>query len=90
MTGLHLVADIDLAGRIFADQNDGQAGCDALGFQRSGSLCDIGSQYLGEGVAVNSLGCHGLLVFKVIEMISSSKNARELVCHGRSDGPAKG
>jgi len=61
-----------------------------LGFQRSGSLCDICSQYLGEGVAVNSLGCHGLLVFKVIEMISSSKNARELVCHGRSDGPAKG
>jgi hypothetical protein len=45
---------------------------------------------LGEGIAVYSLGCHGLLGFKVIEMISSSKNARELVCHGRSDGPAKG
>jgi hypothetical protein len=36
------------------------------------------------------LGCHGLLGFKVIEMISSSKNARELVCHGRSEGPGKG
>jgi hypothetical protein len=79
-----------LAGRIFADQNDGQAGSDASGFQRSGSLCDICSQFLGKGIAVNSLGCHGLLGFKVIEMISSSKNARELVCHGRSDGPAKG
>jgi hypothetical protein len=45
---------------------------------------------LGEGIAVNSLGCHGLLGFNVSEMICSSKNAREFEFHGRLVGPAKG
>ena len=58
------------------------------GFQRSGSQCDICSQFLGEGIAVYSLGSHGLLGFKVGEMIFSSKNAREFEFHGRYDGPA--
>jgi hypothetical protein len=88
--GLHLVADIDLAGRVFADQNDGQAGRDAACFQRSGSQCDICSQFLGELIAVYSLGCHGLLGFNVCEMVSSSKYAREYEFHGRYNEPAKG
>jgi hypothetical protein len=45
---------------------------------------------LGQGIAVYSLGCHGLLGFNVGEMIFSSKNAREFEFHGRSVGPAKG
>ena len=90
MTGLHLVAHIDLAGRVFADQNNGQAGCDTPCFQRSGAHCDICSQFLGEGIAVYFLGCHGLLGFNVNEMLFSSKNAREFEFHGRSVGPAKG
>ena len=90
MAGLHLVAHIDLAGRVFADHNNGQARRDASGFQRRGSQCDVCSQFLGEGIAVNSLGCHGLLGFNVSEMICSSKNAREFEFHGRWVGPAKG
>jgi len=88
--GLHLVAHIDLAGWVFANQNNGQARGDALRFEGPGSQSDFCSQLLGEGIAVYFLGCHGLLGFKVIEMISSSKNARELVYHGRSEGPGKG
>jgi hypothetical protein len=79
-----------LAGRVFADQNDGQAGCDTPYFQRSGSQCDICSQFLGEGIAVYFFGSHGLLGFNVGEMIFSSKNAREFEIHGRYDGPAQG
>jgi len=90
MAGLDLVAHIDLAGRVFADQNNGQARSDAFGFKRRSSQCDICAQFLGEGIAINSLGCHGLLIFNVSEMISSSKNAREFEFHGRLEGPTKG
>ena len=38
---LALVADIELAGGVFADDDDGQAGLDAVsGFQPGGGRCD--------------------------------------------------
>jgi hypothetical protein len=50
---------VDLAGRVVTDQDDGQAGLDALGAQRRGAAGDFGADGLGQGVAVDQLGGHG-------------------------------
>jgi len=57
-TGLDLVAHIDLAGRIFADQNDRQAGDDAALAQSGSALGDLRAQLFGKGVAVDELCSH--------------------------------
>src|SRR5471032_773662 len=58
LTGFYLVADIDLAGRIVADENNCQAGLLATGGQGGGTHRDIGAKGLGKGIAVDDLGSH--------------------------------
>jgi hypothetical protein len=53
-----LVLGIDLAGRVFAHEDDGKARVDAAGLQRRGAAGDFGADFLGEGVAVDELGSH--------------------------------
>ena len=51
--GLDLVAHVHLRGRVFADQQHGQAGSEAAGFQRSTALADAGTGAGGKGIAVD-------------------------------------
>jgi len=60
--GLDLVAHIDLAGRVVADQHHGQARGDALHFEGLGAVGDFGAQLFGQGIAINQLGGHKRLV----------------------------
>ena len=54
---LALVADIDLAGRIIADQHHGQTGLAArLGFERCRSDADAFAQGSGKGLAIDDPG----------------------------------
>ena len=57
-TAIDLVADIDLGGRVGADQNDHQAGAVALGRQRLDPRLEALAQFLGEGLAVDNLCRH--------------------------------
>ncbi len=61
MAGLDLVAHIDLAGRVFADQHHGQTRRDATGAQGGRALGDFGPQLFGEGVAVDEMCGHFFL-----------------------------
>ena len=60
---LALVADIDLAGGILADENDGEAGRQAVGlFQGANRLRNSRAQRFREGLAVDDvLFSHGSL-----------------------------
>ena len=57
--GFHLVAHVDLAGRIFTDQDHGQAGLAAGSAQGGCALGDFAAQLLGESDSVDELGWHG-------------------------------
>ena len=57
-TGLDLVAHIDLGRRVFADQDHGQARCDATGLQCCGAKCDVGAQLARQGIAINEFCGH--------------------------------
>ena len=59
-TGLDLVAHIDLAGLVFADQDHGQAGLLAGGGQGGGALGDVFAQLFGKENSVDQLCRHGL------------------------------
>ncbi|MNT20967.1 hypothetical protein D3C72_1562890 [compost metagenome] len=56
---LDLVADVHLAGRVFADEDHGQAGLGALGREGGGARGDLAAQFLGEGDSVDQLCWHG-------------------------------
>jgi hypothetical protein len=64
LAGLDLVAHVDLAGRVLADQHHRQAGDHAAGLERGGAGGDLGAQCLGERVAVDQLGCHRFSNFR--------------------------
>jgi hypothetical protein len=57
--GLDLVAHVDVAGRVFADQDHGQAGLLAGGGEFGGAGGDFGAQLLGKLDSVDQLGGHG-------------------------------
>jgi hypothetical protein len=57
--GLDLVAHVDLAGRVFADQDHGKAGLLAAGGEGGCALADFGTQLLGKLDSVDQLGGHG-------------------------------
>nr|CUV15163.1 protein of unknown function [Ralstonia solanacearum] len=56
---LDLVAHVDLAGRVVADQDDGEAGLVAASGESGGALGGFGAELLGKRVAVDELGGHG-------------------------------
>ena len=55
---IDLVADIDLGGRIGADQNDHQAGALPLGSQRFDPRLETLAQFFSQCLAVNNLCRH--------------------------------
>ena len=59
LAGGLLVADVDLAGRIVADQDDGQAGHDP-GFERESRDIrrHLAANLLGQGSSIENLGGH--------------------------------
>ena len=59
LAGGFLVADVDLAGRIVADQDDGQAGHDAgLSGEGRDIVRHLAANLLGQGSSIENLGGH--------------------------------
>ena len=56
---LDLVAHVDVAGRVVADDDHGQAGLVAGGGECGGAGGDVGAQLLGKFDSVDQLGGHG-------------------------------
>ena len=56
LAGLHFVAHIDLAGRVVAHQQHGQAGFHATRLQGHAVAGDLFAPVLGQGVAINDVG----------------------------------
>ncbi len=65
LAGFDFVAHINLAGWVVTNQYNCQARRNSLDFQSHGAACDVCAQLLGEGVAVNFLGCHGVMVLNI-------------------------
>ena len=58
----NLVGHVDVAGRVVADQHDGEAGGDAMGGLQAGDgLGDLGVEGGGAALAVDDRGAHGML-----------------------------
>jgi len=57
--GLDLVAHVDVARRVLADQDDRQAGLSSGGGEFGGALGDLATQLLGKEDSVDVLGRHG-------------------------------
>ena len=59
--GLLLIADVNLAGRIFAHQHGGQTGRYAAGFDKRGRLFgNFRANLLGQGFSVQNDSSHGM------------------------------
>jgi hypothetical protein len=58
LRGAHLVADVDLARRIFADDDDGEAGRDALGLERADAHGELVADPMCNGGPVDDRRAH--------------------------------
>jgi hypothetical protein len=58
LAGGDLVAHIDGGGRVFADQDHGEAGRDALGDAGGGAFGELAAHFGGKGVAVDDSCSH--------------------------------
>ena len=66
-TGLDLIADIDLARRIFAHEDDCEPRAVAvLSFELGNLYLHIGADFCGERLAVNQFCCHSFSVCSVM------------------------
>ncbi|MNY42494.1 hypothetical protein D3C86_1773870 [compost metagenome] len=64
---------IDLAARVFTDDDDGEAGGDAvLGFEASDMARDTTAQILGKEFSVDDFCGHGSLVLRDLEARESA------------------
>src|SRR5512139_3708408 len=74
---LALVGDIDLGGRVAADQDDREArGAFPLGFACVDTLLDLLADLRGDGLAVDDLGGHGGKTPLKIEGVIFSRRCR--------------
>ena len=82
LAGLLLVADIDLARRIFADQDRGQAGPHAGGEGELADVgCDFGTDLLRERFAVQKGRSHAWSNLVVVQQGLIGGRLRDCACH---------